>query len=360
MKRAVLSVTLRGLRTARKIHQGMGGDLYTLEKFCLTDDKELLPITGPLKDFMGEIFNNYDEIIMIMATGIAVRSIAPYIRSKMTDPAVVVLDEQGKSVISLLSGHIGGANELARRVAGITGGQAVITTASDCLGMASVDMIAKRNQLIMEDLEQVKKVTACLVNGGKAFLVNESSLNLRETTLNHSCLEEISLDTLNSSRFTASPPDALVYVGYQEELYIKDLSIPIAKLRPQSLILGVGCRKNTSEAALINGVKTFLIQHNISPISLKAIATVDVKKDEQALKVLAEKMSLPLFIVNRDEILPIENRFPCSDFVKSTIRVGCVAEPAAFIISKEGKKVVGKKAFNGITLCLYEEKRRAR
>jgi len=170
---------------------------------------------------------------------------------------------------------------------------------------------------------------------------------------------QIELETAFDNGFTEGFVDGY-YVGYQEELYIKDLSIPIAKLRPQSLILGVGCRKNTSEAALINGVKTFLIQHNISPISLKAIATVDVKKDEQALKVLAEKMSLPLFIVNRDEILPIENRFPCSDFVKSTIRVGCVAEPAAFIISKEGKQVVGKKAFNGITLCLYEEKRRAR
>lgn len=344
MKRAVLSVTMGGMETACKIHRELGGDLFTLEKYCDGNGQE--PITGTLKNFMGDIFHDYREIVMIMSCGIAVRSIAPYLTSKLTDPAVVVLDEKGNFSISLLSGHIGGANELAERIALVTGGQAVITTASDNLGLESVDMIAKRYHLFIDDLEQVKRVTAAMVNGKRVALVNDSPLNLAVT----------SLDTIELAKVDQETPDALIYVGNKEELGLKNLSIPIAKLRPRRLVLGIGCKKNMDGAKLEGAVRNFFRQHNISLTALKVIATVDVKKEEPAILSLAEKMSLPLHIVDRAEIVPIEHMFTSSDFVKKTIGVGCVCEPAAFLVSQEGRLVAPKTAFDGITLCLYEDK----
>jgi len=344
VKRAILSVTMGGLGTAQKVKQELGGDLFTLEKYCHSND--LKPIAGTLKDFMRSIFQDYREIVMVMSCGIAVRSIAPYLKSKLTDPAVVVLDEKGNFSISLLSGHIGGANELAESVALIIKGQAVITTASDNLGLESVDMIAKRYHLHMDDLDQVKRVTAALVNGKRVILVNDSLLNI----------EVVSIDVVELKKVDQETSDALIYVGNKEELGLKNASMPIAKLRLRNLVLGIGCKKDMDGAKLENAVRSFFRRQNISLTALKAIATVDVKKEEPAILSLAEKMSLPLHIVDRREIIPIEHRFSCSDFVKKTIGVGCVAEPAAYLISKEGCLVAPRTAFDGITLCLYEEK----
>lgn len=340
--RAILSVTTGGLKLARKIQESLGGDLYTLAKYCQDDHAQ--EIKGSLKSFMEQIFENYREIVMVMSCGIAVRSIAPYLKSKVTDPAVVVLDEKGNFVISLLSGHLGGANELAQSIALITKGQAVITTASDNLGLESVDMIAKRYQLHMDDLEQVKKVTALLVNGKKVVLVNDSFLDIQVASLNRVKFSEVKEEN----------PDGIIYIGNKDDLNLSCLSIPVAKLCPRSLVLGIGCKKNTAEEKIYAAVEAFFRQHNILLTALKGIATVDLKKDEPGIIALAEKLSLPLDIVERSRIAPIENRFPCSDFVKRTIGVGCVSEPVAYLVSKEGRLVAPKTAYDGITLSLYE------
>lgn len=345
MKRAILSVTRGGLATARKISQELGGELFTLEKYAI--DQDTLPIRGSLRDFMQNIFRDYQEIVMIMSCGIAVRSIAPYLNSKLTDPAVVVLDEKGNFVISLLSGHIGGANDLAEKIARVTGGQAVITTASDNLGLESVDMLAKRYHLYMEDMEQVKKVTSALVNGQKVMLVNDSPLNIEVNSLDHVALHQLHREEA----------DALIYVGNKVELGLEHDPFPIAKLRPANLVLGIGCKKNTDSEKLDNAVRKFFEDHNISLYCLKAIATVDVKYGEPAILNLTDKLSLPICIVNREAILPIEDKFAYSDFVKKTIGVGCVCEPSAYIVSKRGRMVAPKTAFNGITLCIYEEEK---
>lgn len=343
MNRAILSVTKGGLITARKIGQELGGDLFTLEKY--STDQDTVPIKGSLKVFMKKIFQDYQEIVMVMSCGIAVRSIAPYLNSKLTDPAVVVLDEKGNFAISLLSGHIGGANELAEKIARVTGGQAVITTASDNLGLESVDMLAKRYQLHMEDMDQVKKVTSALVNGLKVVLVNDSPLNIEVNSLEHTELTQVHEETVG----------AIIYVGHKEELGLENSILPIAKLRPRNLVLGIGCKKNSEPVKLENAVERFFRDQNISLYCLKSIATVDVKYSEPAILVMADKLSLPICIVARETILPIENKFTCSDFVKKTIGVGCVCEPAAYIVSKKGSMVAPKTAFDGITLCVYEE-----
>lgn len=343
MSRAILAVTLGGKVTALKIQRSIGGELFTLTKYCTGD--LFRPIQGSLKTFMQHIFQEYREIIMVMSCGIAVRSIAPYVASKVTDPAVVVVDEQGHFAISLLSGHLGGANELAQTIASVTGGQSVITTASDNLGLISVDMIAKKHHLHMEDMEQVKKVTAALVNGKKVVMINESPYDIKTPGI-----EQVGIPQLEVMK-----PDALIYVGCKKELgFLRD-DIPAAKLIPRSLVLGIGCRKNIEEEKLREAIDTFMEQKNITLAGVKAVATVDVKKDEPAICAWTAKKGLPLVIVDRGDIAPIQEQFSSSDFVKKTIGVGCVCEPAAYLVSHQGRAVAPKTSFNGITLCIYED-----
>jgi len=342
VKRAIVAVTDTGLKTAEKIQAALGGDIYTLPRLCRV--KEYRPIIPGLKELMGSIFKSYQSIIMVMACGIVVRSIAPHLASKTTDPAVVVLDEQGQNVISLLSGHLGGANRLAEKVAGITGGRAVITTASDNLGIESVDLMAQRNGLVMEDLDQVKKVTAVLVQGKKVAVVTDHWSGTIDPIL-----IPASWDTITSIK-----PDGLIYIGNKARPWAEDLNIPVAKLAVPNLVLGVGCRKDTDPDQMENFVSMVFRSHNLSPAGIKTVATVDVKKNEKAVIHLARKLCADLKIISREEITSIECQFACSEFVKRTIGVGCVCEPAAFIASGKGNCVVPKTAGKGVTLCVYK------
>jgi cobalt-precorrin 5A hydrolase len=343
VKRAIIAVTLGGKVTALKIQRSIGGELFTLDKYCTEDFFQ--PIQGSLKKFMKHIFQGYREIVMVMSCGIAVRSIAPYVESKVTDPAVVVVDEQGHFAISLLSGHLGGANELAQTIAPITGGQSVITTASDNLGLVAVDMIAQKHHLKMDNMEQVKKVTAALVNSKKVVMVNESPHEI----------EAPRIEQMGISQLGKTKPEAMIYVGYKKKLDFLPEDIPVAKLVPQRLVLGIGCRKNIGETKLREAIENFLEQENLTMEGLKAVATVDVKKDEPAICAWTADNALPLIIVDRSDIAPIQEQFSCSDFVKKTIGVGCVCEPAAYLVSHRGRVVAPKTSFDGITLCVFED-----
>ncbi|MDD4752862.1 MAG: cobalt-precorrin 5A hydrolase, partial [Desulfitobacteriaceae bacterium] len=293
---------------------------------------------------MGDVFKNYREIIMVMSCGIAVRSIAPYIKSKLSDPAVVVLDEKGNHVISLLSGHLGGANHLAKEVAKITGGEPVITTASDNLGLESVDMLAKRNDLVLSDMEQVKKVTATLVNGEKVAIVCDGWRG------------DFGENLISMTKWEVPDrkPDAVIYIGNQEKPWTKDLDMSVAKLYWRNLVIGVGCKKNIAPEEMFQAVEILFREHNLSLKAVRKIATVDLKQDEPAILNLAQKLGVDIQIVERKDISAIENNFSCSPFVKEKIGVGCACEPAAFLASRQGKCLVPKKNFNGITLCVYE------
>ncbi len=341
MKKVIVALTLGGVQTARKLQNDFDCPIYTLEKYSCSP--QVLSMPTSLKSFIGVLFNEYQEIILIMSCGIAVRMIAPYLKSKKNDPAVVVMDEAGRHVISLLSGHIGGANRLAGRIAGMTNGEAVITTASDVQGIEAVDMLAGRLHLGIADWEKVKAVTAVLVNGGTVGVISPLMKDLNLGKGYQLLWEKESLKS-----------DALLYIGNQYSTELKECNLPSTQLWIRNMVLGIGCRKGIDFKYLEHAISEFLQEHQYSFYSLGAIATVDIKKEEPAIVQLAEKWKIPLQIVTRQQIASVEHQFTGSDFVRKTIGVGCVCEPAAYLSSGSGKQMVSKTIRKHMTLSLYE------
>jgi len=338
MKRAVLTVTEDGIRLGFKIKEVCPCHLYSLDKYISSSSSNILPIEGTLKSFMKYIFREYKEIVMIMSCGIAVRSIAPWLGSKLTDPAVVACDDSGKYAISLVSGHIGGANKVAEEMAAIIGGQAIITTASDNRNLESVDMLGKRLGLEIDNYEAAKHVTACMVNHKDVGYIDEYEI-------------------LNNVKKLNGSEEALIYIGNKQRPDIGGNNKLIVTLTKKCLIIGVGCKKATEPERLISAVNKILNEYNLSPMAIKAIATIDIKGEESAIIELAKYYKVDLITVAKEEIEKIEDMFNCSTFVKESIGVGCVCEPSAYITSNYGRKIVPKVKAGGITVSIYDEQR---
>lgn len=339
MKRAIIAISQSGVALAKKIREKSDGQLFVLEKYA---EKDVIPIDGSLKKFMGEIFKTYGEIVMIMSCGIAMRCISPWLASKFKDPAVVVCDDTGKYAISLLSGHMGGANDLAKKMAGIIGGDAIITTASDNRGMEGVDMVAKRYHLEVDDYDSAKLVTSAMINGKKVALIDEYGLYSSDGNLVKANLGEIN----------GKAVDAILYMGNKDNLGISD--IPHVKLSRKCLVIGIGCRKAMDVKNLISKVDGLLKEYNISSKAVKKVATVDIKKDEPGIIGLAKYLHVPLEVIDRSELLKVEDKFQASKFVKEIIGVGSVCEPAGFIASQYGDCIVPKKKLGGITVSIFQ------
>ncbi|MER0281887.1 cobalt-precorrin 5A hydrolase [Clostridioides difficile] len=313
-----------------------------------------------LSDFVGEIFNKFDYIVFIMATGIVVRSIAPYIVSKFSDPAILVLDEKGKNVISLLSGHIGGANKLTHYISNLIDANPVITTATDINQKASLDMIAKNLSAYIDNFrENVKEVNSKLVNNkcvglyvdewyqvdtrGFKFIQNidelkESFLNKyieKVVIISHkiNCIRDV--ENLNTD-------------NEFENDYINE---KIIRVIPKDIVIGIGCRRNTDSELMYNSLVEFLNKQNIDIRAINTIGSIELKKDEKAIIDLSKVLQIPFKTFSIDEISNVDNLFDKSDFVKKNVGVYSVAEPVAYLLSK-GNLIVEKHKYKGITFSV--------
>ena len=233
-----------------------------------------------------------------MAAGIVVRMVAPLVHDKLKDPAVVVMDEEGRFVISLLSGHIGGANELAETLAEITGGEAVITTASDVKGALAVDMLAQKLDCVVEDYNEAKKVTAAIVNGEEVAAWSYIDPALYSHRLDKipgnlrffGSIEEL-LETKRDAALLVSP----FILPEDIEIELR----PVAVLRPKVLVVGIGCNKNTGAKEIENLVARTLREHGLSPLSVRNLATIYDKKDEAGITEFAAKSGLKVEYVSK-------------------------------------------------------------
>ena len=329
----IIAITQNGLALAKKLKaQFPDSVIYTLDKW---HDEECTAIEPDLSTFTAQLFDRHKTLVYIMATGIVVRSIARHLVGKTVDPAVVVLDERGQFAISLLSGHLGGANAVASEIAGAIGATAVITTASDVQGMPSVDMIAQKHQLIIDSMHDAKILTAMTVNGQKVGWRNDSLLNL---PCYYPC-DEIDAE-------------GLVVVSNRTDLAEKVLS---AQLIPQNIIVGVGCRRGISGQQIIDFVTEQLQLNSISEMSIRQLASIDIKSDEQGVLDAAAHFGVPAVFVETTEIEKIEQDFSSSAFVKSQVGVSGVCEPAAFIAGgRTGEFISRKKSKEGITVAIFE------
>lgn len=344
MKIACLSFTDKGKILGNMIVdysiQHKGRDEYTVDHY-INDE-----VPDGIKNILDFVFREYDGLVFISATGIAVRMISPYIKNKALDPAVVVVDDLGKFSISLLSGHIGGGNKLANWIGKLLGAIPVITTASDNRGIESIDIFAMKNDYHMEDMESMKKITSMMVNGKRIGFYSEMDKIIGYNNL--VILED--LDYIDPSI------DGLIIVSSQKlklSSANKQSIIEKCRLIPKNINIGIGCRKGVDSLKIIKTIEEEFDKANLSTKGIKSIGTVEIKKDEQGIIEAAEYFNCPLKIFTLDEIKEVEDRFEKSQFVKDTIGIYSVSEPCAYLLG--GNILSYKTKHNGITISIAKE-----
>ncbi|MCL2337139.1 MAG: cobalt-precorrin 5A hydrolase, partial [Firmicutes bacterium] len=296
MKTALFCLTAGGYALARQIQQGLTAagdqtDLYAPERdFILPGQAETFK---SLARAVETAFSSHRRLIMIMALGIAVRMIAPHLKDKNTDPAVVVLDEAGAHVISVLSGHLGGANELTRQIAALTGARPVITTATDVHGLPAVDDLARIYDLALDPASTAKIINTALVNGGSVcFYVPRE---MRQTPATDQ------VQYRSPGDYPQQPADTQYHVVVTNRL-AEQTEANTFYLRPRNLVAGVGCRKGADPDSILTALHEALALCKRSPLSLRTLATIDIKEQEPGLRQVMAKLQLPLAVFSPAQI----------------------------------------------------------
>lgn len=337
MKTAIISFTDHGALLARRLAEELPGK----DIFCRAwiKKKDAVPLdhvtvlTASLKDWTGEQFLKADVLIFIGAAGIAVRSIAPFVKSKKTDPAVLVIDEQGKHAISLLSGHIGGANAMTQLVAEILEAEPVITTATDLHGKFAVDTFAAGRGLYMDSMSYAKEIAAELVAGKRVGMRSAWPV----------------FGPVPKELDREGTPS----VGFAVDVRAVQPFTHTLHLVPRITVLGIGCKKDTDAAYLKNTVIKVLEEHHVYPESICRIASIDLKKEEKGLLALADSLGVPFETYTSEELEQAESEdgFSESDFVRSVTGVGNVCERAALKGAKGKRLLIRKTAQSGVTVA---------
>ncbi len=335
MRIRIISYTGQGRNTAAAIADALRGEghicrRFAMPRFCLQGDE---PWAGRAADWAAEGFREADALLFCCAAGIAVRAIAPSVKDKTTDPAVIVIDELGHYVIPLLSGHLGGANALAGKIAGALGATAVLTTATDLNGVFAVDVFASGNSLSIGDMALTREISAALLEGVsvgfRSDLPWEGPLPQGLTT------GSAELGICISSDREAGP-------------FARTL-----RLIPRRYAAGIGCRRGKSGEELEAFLLDQLAKYHITVEELRCIATIDLKADETGLISLCEKYRLPLQTWSAEQLSAVPGEFTGSVFVKAHTGVDSVCERAAVLASR-GPLIIRKTAANGMTFALAE------
>ncbi|MBQ3637478.1 MAG: cobalt-precorrin 5A hydrolase [Clostridia bacterium] len=287
---------------------------------------------GKISEDMGPLFSENDALIFVGACGIAVRMIAPHLRSKTEDPAVLVLDDRGRFVIPILSGHIGGANELARTAAEALGAVPVITTATDGAGRFSSDAWASSHGCAISSMEAAKAVSAAILTGDVPL---SSEFPLPES--------------LPAGLVPGDSGPLGVRIGVRvEEPFERTL-----RLIPKIAVLGIGCRKGISEEAVKTAVEETLRENGIDVRAVSAVASVDLKRNEAGLLAYARSIGARTVFYTAEELSAVPGEFTESEFVKKTVGVGSVCERAAALAAggDSSSLTVKKTAREGVTVA---------
>ena len=325
---------------------------YAPEKYA---GEGILPLPADKAALIGSRWGQ-SAYVFIGAAGIAVRYIAPWVKDKYTDSPVLVIDEKGKYVIPLLSGHVGGAAALADEVADMIGAVSVHTTATDVQGKFAVDVFARKNGLVITDREAVKKISAGLLNGERAALyIEDSSVSIKGTPP-----EEI---VLCESLEEAEQYSYQIMIAGSSGQPVQDRKYEVQKpkregcsllLVPRNIAAGIGCRKGIEEAVLEKGFLEILDANRLDIRQVRSIASIDLKKNEQALLYLCEKYHIPFEIYTAEELSSVSGVTAASDFVKKITGVDNVCERAARLSCVSGSLIQGKCIREGMTAALVK------
>lgn len=366
MKIAIISFSQSGYRLSEMLYWILKERSYEVESYTkskytkkVLDESQLeedlqdfrnvkqfvKPVDESIKEWTEKRFTDCDAIVFVGACGIAVRSIAPFVKSKKSDPAVVVVDEQGKFAISLLSGHIGGANELTREIAEILRAEPVITTATDLNHKFAVDVFAKRNGCFISDMGLAKEISAALLAGKEVGFVSDFPW-----------LGEVPEELKLCQDVEEEKPELGIYVttGYLKHPFVHTLY-----LIPRVVTTGVGCKKGTDKETVERIVRRACDELLIPSVAMEQVASIDLKKEELGILEYCKERKLPFITYTSEELKEVEGTYAHSQFVEEITGVDNVCERAALLgSSKEGKgRLIQRKyADAGVTVALAMKK----
>ena len=295
-----------------------------------------------VKKYFPILFYEYDAIIAIMASGILIRSIAPLLESKASDPAVLNIDDNGNFVISVLSGHLGGANKLTQKVADLIDATPVITTSTDVNNKLGIDVIAKDLYLSIDDTKEILFFNKSILEGKEISLLLNPNKNfnylfnyLRDNQL------EINVSINFSSKIDM---DEIVVMLDDHQLILKE----------REIVVGLGCRRGKECTDLFNGLKASINELDIDISRINKLASAEIKKDENGMLELSDKLNIPIFFVDLEKLKLFEsNDIQKSEFVKSKFGIYGVCEPSALITAGFDSKLIYKKtSYDGVTIAV--------
>ncbi len=349
MKTAIIAITGNGAQIGARLRKGLeDSDLYVPEKCSYLSGCPATVYRESLKSLVAKLWRETEGLVCIMAAGIVVRIIAPLLEGKDKDPAVVVMDDAGKFAVSLLSGHLGGANELAEKCARLAGATAVITTATDVRALPSFDMLAKEHGWAIDDLSRVKVLNTLLLEDAGIAVVDPSGLVERYFS--------------GRGRLSFYPdfPDA-IHCGAKGYLFVTNRILPhqilppnLLIIRPRNLVLGIGCNSGTEAGEIETVVREKLECLSLSLKSVRCIATASAKRGEPGLLSFAGRYSLPITCFESSELNSIRTPSPPSRHSVKAIGAAGVAEPAALLASNGGKLLLKKVKSGNVTLAIAE------
>ena len=333
MKIAIISVSDKGKELAMDLKEKLDLDSTVIR--CDLYHKNV-------KKYFPILFSEYDAIVAIMASGILVRSIAPLVESKVTDPAVLNIDDNGKFVISTLSGHLGGANDLTGKISSLIGATAVITTSTDVNRKLGIDVLARDLYLSIDDTKEILYFNKAILEGREISLTVNPNKNFSYLFdyLNRNTLE-IDVSIYYSSKVN---PDEIHVSLDDHEMILKE----------RKVVVGIGCRRGKEFKFILDGFNKSLEELNMLPSRVNMLASAEIKKDEKGILELSEKLEIPVEFVDIDKLKLFESRdVSKSDFVYSKFGIYGVCEPSALIMAGFDSKLIYKKtSYNGVTISV--------
>ena len=348
MRIAVIAITRNGIRLGSIMKSGLAESTLFIPKKYSGAVEGATVYDGEVKELVARLWPEVGGLVFIMATGIVVRLIAPHLQAKDIDPAVVVMDDAGNFAISLLSGHLGGANDLAGRCAVITGAREVITTATDVNGLPSFDLLAKEEGWVIDELGKVKVLNSLLLDEERIAVVDptgrvRSALNGRGKL----SFYETFMEALES--------------GAKGFLFVTNRQLPpqarsdrLLILRPRNLALGIGCNRGTGEEEIREVAGSAMKRLFLSLKSVHCVATAEAKRHEPGLVAFTEFLGVPLVCYESGKLNGVPFPSPPSPHALAAIGAAGVAEPAALLASNGGKLLMRKIKSGNVTLAIAE------
>jgi cobalt-precorrin 5A hydrolase len=344
---AIYAITKHGVAIGERLAEAMpGADLFVSEKLLARATRSgVRPLPLPMGPLLADTFTAYDCHVFVISVGAVVRMIAPLLKDKKSDPAVVCVDDAARFAICVLSGHVGRGNAFTDRVAGALAAQSVVTTASDVTGTLTVDILGRDLGWTLDDADRnVTRACAAVVNQERVLFVQETGEPgwwPLDKALPPGVAYATSLDGVDPRAWEVLLIASDRELGRTHAEHWKNAVV----YRPRSLVVGVGCDRGAPAAMVERGVAAALAEHGLSDRCVKAIATLDKKADEVALRALCEKRRWPMVTFTAEQLDAAQGIENPSEKVKQFVGTRGVAEPAALLAAGAERLLVPKRAY---------------